>query len=108
MRTDQGTARVNAPTGVRKISIGGLSSGKFFPVRATGPCLGAAASQPPVLALTCDITPTVVDHVGARSSGEERNFVARFFRRVPAKLTYPAYSGVHTLVVGFLTVLTRC
>lgn len=31
-----------------------------------------------------------------------------FIRRVPAKLTYPTYSGMHTLIVGFLTLSTDC
>jgi hypothetical protein len=35
-------------------------------------------------------------------------FFVRFIRRVTAKLTYPTYSGMHTLVVGFLTVSTHC
>ncbi|MDG4833189.1 hypothetical protein O7627_28365 [Solwaraspora sp. WMMD1047] len=36
-----------------------------------------------------------------------RGTLSGFIRRVPAKLTYPTYSGMHTLVVGFLTVSTH-
>ncbi|GIG85875.1 hypothetical protein [Plantactinospora endophytica] len=48
---------------------------------------------------------------GKRSSVEPARHpqisdLTRFIRRVPAKLTYPTYSGMHTLGVGFLTVST--
>jgi hypothetical protein len=106
MRTDQGTARVNPSTRAGKIPISCVQSEKLFGQAGSSP---HRAAQPDRSAgLHTGAGDTLNDQPERRHWAPHNADLTVFIRRVPAKLTYPTYSGMHTLVVGFLTVSMHC